>query len=167
MTASTPFRSRSACQSATPSPPMNLTARSASRSSSEPGKVTTPTRGGRSVIEPRSSARLLGAQDLEVLDHRVREEALRHLLDLRLGGRLALGLDRELDVAPDPNAAHVGPPHRRQRTLDGLPLWVQETGLELDEHLERQVHAWSRRGRLRSAASAPASSPDVTPLRCR
>src|SRR5881397_960005 len=45
MTASTPRRSRSACHSGTPSPPMSATARSASRSSRDPGNVTTPTRG--------------------------------------------------------------------------------------------------------------------------
>src|SRR5918992_808075 len=42
MTPSTPWRSGSACQSGTPSPPMSSTARRASRSSSEPGNVTTP-----------------------------------------------------------------------------------------------------------------------------
>src|SRR5919106_3620109 len=44
MTPSTPSRSGSACQSGTPSPPMSSTARRASRSSSEPGNVTTPIR---------------------------------------------------------------------------------------------------------------------------
>src|SRR5688572_22123691 len=44
MTPSTPLRSASACQSGTPSPPISSTARRASRSSSEPGNVTTPMR---------------------------------------------------------------------------------------------------------------------------
>src|SRR5215475_6390787 len=44
MTASTPPRSRSACQSGTGSAPAYRTARAASVSSSDPGNVTTPIR---------------------------------------------------------------------------------------------------------------------------
>src|ERR1700722_12873121 len=43
MTASTPRRSASACQSGTGVPPASRTARLASVSSSDPGKVTIPT----------------------------------------------------------------------------------------------------------------------------
>src|SRR5215472_8320085 len=50
MTASTPRRLASACQSSTASAPACRTARRASRSSSEPGKVTTPIRAVMSVL---------------------------------------------------------------------------------------------------------------------
>src|SRR5215831_19317310 len=50
MTASTPCRLASACQSSTGSAPACRTARRASRSSSEPGKVTTPIRAVMSVL---------------------------------------------------------------------------------------------------------------------
>src|SRR5512132_1189178 len=58
MTASTRRRSRSACHNVTPMPPMNAMARTASRSSREPGNVTTPTLGMPALIErPRTEAR--------------------------------------------------------------------------------------------------------------
>src|SRR6266542_4003771 len=157
MTASTSGRSASACHTGTPSPPMTRTARSASRSSSDPGNVTTPILGRRSSLMWRSTAYLLGPQDLELLDHRVRQEPGGHLLDLRLRGLLALGLDRELDVPADAHAAHVGPPHGRQRSLDRLALGVEQARLELDQDLEPHVHASSRRRRWSAAESVWAS----------
>src|SRR5690606_33308585 len=49
-TASTPWRSSSACHSRTGSPPTAATALRASPSSREPGKVTTPTRTANSKV---------------------------------------------------------------------------------------------------------------------
>src|SRR6185437_6394045 len=50
MTAARPRRSRSPCQSGTGWPPARVTARAASTSSSDPGKVMTPTRAVMSVL---------------------------------------------------------------------------------------------------------------------
>src|SRR5580693_5732909 len=55
MTASTPRRPRSPCQSGTASAPARRTARAASRSSSDPGKLTTPIRAVTGVL-PRTQA---------------------------------------------------------------------------------------------------------------
>src|SRR5262245_53090594 len=136
MTASTPWRSASSCQSETASPPRYVTARSASRSSSEPGKVMTPTR----AELKRSLLHFLRRQKTELLDDRIGKELLGHRLDLRESGDLVVGLHHELDVFADTNGADVIPAHSRKRTLDGLALRVEKALLKRNDDLVSALH---------------------------
>src|SRR6266545_1119630 len=134
-TASTPLRARSACHRISASPTRSQ-ASSASRSSHEPGKRTTPNftwapkrhlRGssGPAVI-PNGA---FGAADLDlvVLDQRVRQQPLAHLAEPR---RV---LDVELDEPADVHVGDALEAERRQRALDGLTLRVQDPRLGTDQ----------------------------------
>ena len=59
----------------------------------------------------------------------------------------------------------------RNRQLRFVCRWVdvrvEQARLQLDQDLEPDVHACSLRRRSRAVAFVRASSPDVTPLRCR
>jgi hypothetical protein len=87
-----------------------LATRSASRSSFEPGKTTTPQR----------ISDLLGHLDAEVLDHAVGEQALAHLADAVGRGSRAVR-QRELDVLPDPHVRHLREAERVQRCCTAFP----------------------------------------------
>src|SRR5437899_3314567 len=100
-----------------PSPPIMATASSASRSSSDPGNVITPTRG---VATVTAASCLLGLEDAVVLDHRVRQEATSDLIDLCASFDMARGLDLEPNVLADVNCRDVGPPEGRERRHHGL-----------------------------------------------
>src|SRR5690242_101263 len=127
MTASTPRRSRSACQSGTGSAPAYRTARAASVSSSDPGNVTTPIRTlevypqaaspqetsqvrqhGRSGAGLRGrpadalAAGSLRGMEGEFLDHGIGEQLAGKFLDRRQGG--AVGRPVELKLEPLPLA---------------------------------------------------------------
>src|SRR5881397_838418 len=106
MTASTRARSSSACQRGTPWPPIVATARRASRSSSEPGNVMTPTRGAETVTDV---SRPVGAHDAVILDHGIRQDAPRDLVGLRTSLCLPPGVHLESDVLAHPHPGHVRP----------------------------------------------------------
>src|SRR5947208_13931918 len=114
--------SRSSCQTGTASASSAASAQSASRSSCEPGYVTTPILG----------CGLANDLDLVRLDQRVREQPLAHLLHLGLGRRLVGGLELEVDHLADPRVAHVEP-EMPERRADRLPLWVEDARLRTDE----------------------------------
>src|SRR6266568_7422602 len=171
MTASRSGNAASPCQTGMPSPPRNRTARSASRSSSDPGNVTTPTRGLGFIgnhLDPRLRAEtltevlppiglaLLPVAVLETLDDRIRQELLRHLFGLLLGGFGRFGFQLELDVLAHPDVGHVRPAHVRERVLDGLALRVEQALLERDDHLEVELHP---RGPLIRSRYADQGSP--------
>src|SRR3954452_6263086 len=92
MTASTSLRSWSACHSATGSPPARRTARAASTSSREPGKVMTPMRTGDLSVG--------GEVQFDVLDDGVGQQRLGDLLQLGLVGR-AVDLEHEVLALAD------------------------------------------------------------------
>src|SRR4029079_11872535 len=96
-TASRSGSSLSSCQTETASASSAASAHSASRSSCEPGYVTTPIRGWG----------LANDLALVALDQRVREQPLAHLLDLRPGRRLVGGLDLEFDHLADARVLHL------------------------------------------------------------
>src|SRR4051794_24651383 len=117
MTASTPRRSGSACQSSSASP-TRAAASTASRSSHEPGKRTTPNR------MPPTIAVL---PDLVVLDQRVGEQRLAHL------GQAVGVVHLELDQPPDPHVADALEPQGGQGALHRLALGIEDPGLGADE----------------------------------
>src|ERR687897_2428361 len=131
ITASTPFRSASACHSSSASP-IRRAASSASRSSHDPGNWTTPNlterlppQGVRPCVLRRMIAFL--ALNLELLDQGIGEQPLAHLADPR-------GIvDVELDQPADVHVAHALEAERRQRALDGLALRVEDAGLGPDQ----------------------------------
>ena len=147
-TASTPWRSWSPCQSATASWPPKRTARWASTSSSEPGKVTTPT-------FTASSTRVVLDVDLEVLDHRVGEQRLGHLGDLgeQVVGDLAVDLELEPLALADvghPCEAQAGQGAEHRLALRVEDLWL---GHDVDDDsghgdslaavgIPRRVYPW-------------------------
>src|SRR2546423_10958048 len=94
MTASTPCRSRSACHSSSASPTRSQ-ASSASTSSHEPGKRTTPNFTTGPSVRPADVRTGPLPDDLVVLDQRVSQQPLAHLLHAR---RV---LDVEFDEPPD------------------------------------------------------------------
>src|SRR6185503_8866712 len=95
---------------------------SASRSSCEPGYVTTPIRGWG----------LANDLDLVALDQRVREQPLAHLLDLRPGRRLVGGLDLEVDHLADARVLHLEA-EVAERRADRFALRVEDARLGPDE----------------------------------
>src|SRR5689334_19502029 len=124
MTASTPLRSWSPCQSATGSPPASRTARRASTSSSEPGKVTTP------IFIPGS--RVLDA-DGKVLDDRVRQQCLGDLADL--GQRRLVGFgDLELEPLALADVENPVESEPGQCAMHSLALRVED--LRLGHHFD-------------------------------
>src|SRR4051794_38412580 len=138
ITASTPRRSGSACQSSSASPTRDA-ASSASTSSQEPGNRTTPNlrpddRGGAEGLPTFISL------DLVVLDQWVGQELLAHLRDAR-GVRHV-----ELDEPADVDVRDALEAERRQGALDGLALRVEDPRLGPDEdadprHATRSSHA--------------------------
>src|SRR5206468_4048987 len=119
MTASTPWRSWSPCHSATGSPPASRTARRASMSSSEPGKVTTPIFKGRSrVLDP----------DGEVLDDRVRQQRLGDFADL--GQRRIVGFGQlELEPFALADVENAVESEAGKRPVHGFALRVEDLRL--------------------------------------
>ena len=117
MTASAPRRSRSAYHRISASP-TRWAASSASTSSQEPGKRTTP-----NFISAAGSSQL----DLVVLDEGVRQQLLAHLVEL--GDVLHV----ELHQAPDVDVTHALEAQRRQRPLHGLALRVEDPRLRPDQ----------------------------------
>ena len=108
---------------------------SASTSSQEPGNWMTPNFTS-------------GAEDLVVLDERVRQQLLAHRRQLR--GVLHVELDQPADV----HVAHALEAERRQRALDGLALRVEDPGLGPDQH--PRPHAAPTRS-SKAANGSPAS----------
>ena len=100
--------------------------------------------GERDDADPRDARRSTAdsarhVSDLELLDHRVRQQPERHLLDLRPRGLLGRGLDVSSTCLPTRTPDHVRPPHRGQRALDRLALRVEQARLQPDEHLEART----------------------------
>src|SRR5438445_11787220 len=112
-----------------------------SRSSSDPGNVTTPTRSCGLAIE----------RDLVRLDERVREQLLAHPLDLGAHGGGIARLDLEVDDAAD---ARV--PHREaevpERRLDRLSLRVEDALLRPDQN--RCLHRSTASGSSRYSSNS-------------
>jgi hypothetical protein len=73
-----------------------------------------------------------GEPDRVVLDDRVREQDVRDLRGLLQSGIRRLRLERELDVAPDPERGRSREPEVRQGVRDGLSLRVEDLRLEHD-----------------------------------
>src|SRR3954447_9268296 len=131
MTASTSLRSWSACHRATGSPPARRTARAASTSSREPGKVMTPMR--TAVLSDLgacySGGFLLGWEvHFDVLDDGVGQQRLGDLLQLRLVRRPG---DVEHEVlaladAPDPVMAEPAERAEHRMTLGVGDLRLQD-----------------------------------------
>ena len=88
----------------------------------------------------------LHALDLVVLDQRIGEQLLAHRRDL---GRV---LDVELDQPPDVDVRDALEAQRGQRALDGLALRVEDPGLGPDQHADA-AHGATR------SSHAPNSSP--------
>src|SRR5919107_5784702 len=129
--ASTSLRSWSSCQSATGSAPARRTARTASTSSREPGKVMTPMR-----TEGCSS---VGREvELDVLDDRVGQQRLGDLRQLGLVGG-ALDLEDEVLALADAADAVVAEP--AQRSQHRLTLGVGDLRIQhdVDDHPRHAV----------------------------
>src|SRR3954453_15567334 len=128
MTASAPRRSRSAYHRISASP-TRWAASSASTSSHEPGKRTTPNLKGLPPqgIQPCVLIGTTGIRpvetgllqlDLVVLDQRVRQQLLAHLVEL------GYVLHVQLHEAPDVDMTHALEAQGGKRPLDGLALRV-------------------------------------------
>src|SRR3954447_25008204 len=119
------FRWWSACQRATGSPPARRTARAASTSSREPGKVMIPMR-----MRVRSVVREV---QLDVLDDGVGQQRLGDLLQLGLVGR---ALDVEDEVLALAHAAHAVVAEPAERAEHRLTLGVGDLRLQddVDDH---------------------------------
>src|SRR3954466_844302 len=125
MTASTSLRSWSACHSATGAPPARRTARAASTSSREPGKVSTPIRTG--------SLSVGGEVQFDVLDDGVGQQRLGDLLQLGLVGS---AIDVEHEVLALTDAADAVVAEAPQCAQHRLPLRVGDLRLQddVDDH---------------------------------
>src|SRR3954447_5521055 len=123
MTASTSLRSWSACHSATGSPPARRTARAASTSSREPGKVSTP-------IRTRSLS-VGGEVQFDVLDDGVGQQRLGDLLQLGLVGG---AVDVEHEVLALTDAADAVVSEAPQCAQHRLSLRVGD--LRLEDHVD-------------------------------
>src|SRR5690606_35213804 len=132
-TASTPYSVSSACHSRIGVAPARATARAASRSSSEPGKVTTPT--VRPMPAPSAPpagscrSRLGGTLDPHgvVLDDRIGEQLVGDDPDL-----VEVGLTRKIDLDPlsDAYRRDTGHPEAWQRVRDRLSLRIMDFRFE-------------------------------------
>src|SRR5262249_32193454 len=96
-----------------------------SRSSLEPGKVTTP---------QRTSGCSLDDLDAEILDHAVGQELLAHAGDALRGLGAVEVAQAELDVLPDPHLAHLREAESVQRLLHRLALGIEDAASRGDGH---------------------------------
>src|SRR5947209_6184252 len=136
-------RSWSACHSATGSPPASRTARAASTSSSDPGKVSTPIR--TMTLFPVASVG--GEVQFDVLDDGVGQQRLGDLLQLGLVGG---AVDVEHEVLALADAADTVVTEAPQRAQYRLPLRVGD--LRLEDHVDDHPgHAPRVPGRARPA----------------
>src|SRR5918999_2911765 len=124
MTASSAGSSRSRCQTRRGSAPSARSAQNASRSSFDPGKTSTPTRGRTSGI---------AYVDLVALDEGVGEQPLAHALDLGARRRGTVGLDLQIDDAADAGVGHREA-ELAKRALDGLALGIEDPLLRAHEY---------------------------------
>src|SRR5438067_86082 len=90
----------------------------------------------------RSSTRGIGSLRISrfdlipvVFDHRVGEQAIAHLLHLRVD-ILAVGSELDFDQLTDPHVLHVVVTKRSQRATNNTPLGIQKSWLELNEDLD-------------------------------
>src|SRR5215210_453686 len=111
----------------TGSAPSAVSAHAASRSSFDPGKTRTPTR-GLSI-----SAIAMIQLDLVAFDQRIREQALAHALDLRAGGRRRGCVHLDVDQAADSSLAD-GEAEVAERALYCLTLRIADPRLRSHEH---------------------------------
>src|SRR5262249_1298232 len=126
-----------------------------SRSSLEPGKVTTP---------QRTLGSLLDDLDAEILDHAVGQELRAHAGAAR-GGLGAVDVAQaELDVLPDPHLPHLRVAESVQRVLHCLALGIEDAASRGDGHPRQQARHQAASPQMRRAASWYASS---TPPRRR
>src|SRR3954463_10708458 len=87
---------------------------------------------------PYPSAPTLGQPNGVVLDDRVGEQRLGHLLGLLERGLLVARLELELDVLADPQRGGGREAEARQRVRDRLPLRVQD--LRLEHHIDDDLY---------------------------
>src|SRR5207248_10714345 len=119
-TASSDGSSRSSCHTGTASASSAPSAQRTSRSSCDPGYVTTPILGcGLDIVMQL---------DLVRLDERVREQLLAHAFHLRASARLVIGAHLEVDDLADPGAGD-GEAEMLERALDRFALRVEDAGL--------------------------------------
>ena len=91
--------------------------------------------------------------DLVVLDQRICEELLAHLLDIARVDHV------ELDHPPDVDVRHPLEAERGQCPLDCLSLWIEDARLGADQHARachapvRSNQAWNGSPAMRSYAS--------------
>src|SRR3954453_6201654 len=114
--------SASSCQTGTASASTAASAHSASRSSCDPGYVTTPIRGCGLAMD----------LDLVRLHQRVHEQLLAHFLDLRLRRRRVGGVDLEVDHLADARVRDAEA-EMAQRVLDRRALRVEDALLRPHE----------------------------------
>src|SRR4029079_10062452 len=124
----------SLCQISTSvSPAVLAIARRRSASQIEPGNVMTTTLAPQCGDgDGRAMDILLGNVDAVVLDHRVGEELLAHLIDA--GPLVARGvLELELDELAEPDALHLVEAEMAEAALDRLAGGIEHAGLQRHE----------------------------------